>query len=149
MARYTGTVPTTWSPGELFAYMADVHNFAEWDPGTRRVTQVVGDGPGADAEYRVEVDAGGRTIELPYTVQVYDAPRRIVLEGSTRVFELHDEITVSAVRAGAAVTYDARVELRGVLRVLDPLLARSFRKNGDRAARGLRSVLAQRAPGAV
>ena len=88
-------------------------------------------------------------LELPYAVEVYDAPRRIVLEGSTRVFTLHDEITISPVRAGAAVTYDAEVELRGVLRVLDPLLACSFRKNGDRAARGLRSVLAQGAPGAV
>ena len=33
MARYTVSVRTSMSPEEAFDYMADLRNFAEWDPG--------------------------------------------------------------------------------------------------------------------
>jgi len=42
---------------------------------------------------------------------------------------------------GAVVTYDARLEPRGMLRLADPLLGLAFRRIGDRAAAGLRRVL--------
>ncbi len=40
MARFVDSVPAPWSPEDAFSYMADVTNFAEWDPGTHRVEQV-------------------------------------------------------------------------------------------------------------
>ena len=33
MARYMTRVRTDMAPSEAFAYMADLRNFAEWDPG--------------------------------------------------------------------------------------------------------------------
>ena len=36
MARYVTTVRTSWAPEVAFGYMADLRNFAEWDPGVRR-----------------------------------------------------------------------------------------------------------------
>ena len=42
MARFVDSVPASWSQDEAFSYMADVTNFAEWDPGTNRVMQVDG-----------------------------------------------------------------------------------------------------------
>lgn len=44
MARYITTVRTRRSVADAFAYMADLRNFAEWDPGVRKVVQVDGDG---------------------------------------------------------------------------------------------------------
>ena len=49
MARYSTTVRTPRSPDEAFAYMADLRNFALWDPGVTRVTQVHG-GDGVHGE---------------------------------------------------------------------------------------------------
>jgi hypothetical protein len=53
-----------------------------------------------------------------------------------------DTITVEpAPDGGSRVTYDAVLELRGPLRLADPLLARGFAQVGDRAAAGLRRHL--------
>lgn len=42
---------------------------------------------------------------------------------------------------GTLVTYDADLQLNGVLRLADPLLRLAFGRIGDRAAAGLRRVL--------
>ena len=50
MARYVTTVRTMQTPAEVFAYMADLRNFAQWDPGISKVIQVKGAAGGAGAE---------------------------------------------------------------------------------------------------
>jgi hypothetical protein len=145
MAHYRGTVVTDLSVDELFAYMADVRHFAEWDPGTRRVSQIAGDGPGVGARYRVEVEAGLRTMVLPYTMTTFEAPHRVVLQGQTQWLSLRDEIVVTNSGDGAAaVTYDARVELQGALRVLEPVFGLLFQRTGERGASGLVTTLGGR-----
>jgi hypothetical protein len=52
--------------------------------------------------------------------------------------QLHDEIVVDQVADDTVITYDARITLRGALRVFDALLDRKFRTTGERAAAGLR-----------
>ena len=51
MARYVTTVKTAKTPKQVFAYMADLRNFAEWDPGVKAVKQVQGSGGGKDAVF--------------------------------------------------------------------------------------------------
>jgi carbon monoxide dehydrogenase subunit G len=143
MARFVDTVMTsTWSQDEAFSYMADVRNFAEWDPGTERVVQVQGGGSGPIAEYDVTVKMGSRTMTLRYAVTEWDPPHRVVLEASKPWMRLRDEITIDRVDADTLVTYDARITLRGPLQVFDRLLERQFRKVGERGAAGLRQKLA-------
>ena len=71
MARYVTTVRTTRSPEDAFAYVADLRNFAEWDPGVVAAEQVEGQGIGSDAAYEVTVKNPGRDITLRYrTVEI-------------------------------------------------------------------------------
>ena len=49
MAHYVTTIPSSKTPEEAFAFMADIRNFAQWDKGVIKVVQVVGDGAGHDA----------------------------------------------------------------------------------------------------
>ncbi|MCH9721067.1 MAG: SRPBCC family protein, partial [Actinomycetia bacterium] len=51
MARYVTKVRTSRTPQEAFAYLADLRNFAEWDPGVKAVKQVEGSGGGPDAVF--------------------------------------------------------------------------------------------------
>ena len=145
MARYRTLVPTAWRPEDAFAYMADVRNFAAWDPGVRRVTAVRGDGPGLGAVYEVEVRVGAASLVMRHEVIEWEPPRRLVLLASTRTLRSVDEVRVDPASdppsEGAVVTYDARLEPRGMLRLADPLLGLAFRRIGDRAAAGLRRVL--------
>ena len=60
-------------------------------------------------------------------------------ENATSVSE--DTVEVEPRGEGSRLTYDARVELKGAARLLDPLLGLAFRRLGDNAAAGLRREL--------
>ncbi len=137
MARFADSVLTNWTEDDAFAYMADARNFAEWDPGTRKVELIDGGQPGPDAAYDVTVNIGSRATTLRYDTVEWQPPHRVVLTASNSVMQLHDEITIDRVDADTVITYDATITLRGPLKVFDGLLNSRFRTMGERAAAGL------------
>ncbi len=144
MARYIVHVRTPMPPTEAFAYMADLTNFAEWDPGVDRVEQVEGDGAGAWApSFDVAVKVPGRTMTLRYdTVAFDDASTSMTAFAENALLTSEDTITVKADGNGSIVTYDAELKLKGLLGLSDPLLGLTFNQIGDRAAAGLVETLA-------
>ena len=143
MARYIVSVRTPMSPYDAFAYMADLRNFAEWDPGVDRVEQVSGDGAGPGASFDVGVKTPARTITLRYDTVAYDPPNTVLAVAKNALLTSRDTITVQLDDAGdgSIVTYDAVLTLNGPLRLADPLLGLSFQRIGDRAAAGLIAAL--------
>ena len=67
--------------------------------------------------------------------------RTVQIEARTRALTSIDRITIADDGEGCLVTYDARLDLNGTRRVLDPLLRLVFGRIGDRAAAGLESTL--------
>jgi carbon monoxide dehydrogenase subunit G len=145
MARYVTTVRTAKTPQEAFDYMADLRNFAEWDPGVKAVRQVQGAGGGPDSVFDVTVAGIGRDLTLRYLTEEYDAPRNLLVVARSSVFTSIDRITVEPNGTGSVVTYDADLRLNGVLRVGDLGLRLMFGQIGDRAAAGLRRALGAQA----
>jgi carbon monoxide dehydrogenase subunit G len=141
MARYITKVRTGRPADEVFGYLADLRNFAEWDPGVRRVTQVEGDGAGPDAVFDVTVAGVGRDLTLRYRTVEYAPTRDLLVLAESTLFTSEDRITVEVDDAGTVVTYDADLRLNGVLRLADPGLRLVFGRIGDRAAAGLRQAL--------
>jgi hypothetical protein len=129
------------TPQEAFAYMADLGNFVEWDPGVKAVRQVEGSGGGPDAVFDVTVVAPGPDLTLRYVTEEYDAPHNLLVVARSIVFTSIDRITVEPDGTGSIVTYDADLRLNGVLRVGDLGLRLVFGQIGNRAAAGLRRVL--------
>ena len=141
MARYVTTSRSPRPAGEAFAYLADVCNFAEWDPGVRRVSQVQGDGAGVSSVFDVTVAGVGRDLTLRYRTVAYRPPHTVVVRARNLWFTSDDRITVETDRGGCVVMYDADLRLNGVLAIGDPVLALAFDRIGDRAAVGLRDLL--------
>lgn len=141
MARYVTTVRSAKTPKEAFAYMADLRNFAEWDPGVKAVRQVEGSGGGPDSVFDVTVAGPVLDLTLRYVTEEHDAPRNLLVVARSSVFTSIDRITVEPDGTGSVVTYDADLRLNGVLRVGDLGLRLMFGVIGDRAAAGLRRVL--------
>ena len=137
MARYVTTVRTQMAPEAAFVYMADLRNFAEWDPGVKKVVQVVGDGAGAASEFDVTVT--GTT--LRYRTTTYRPSEELVVVAKSRTLTSTDTVTVSTDAEGTVVRYDAVLELNGLLRLADPVLGLAFGRIGNRAAAGLRAAL--------
>lgn len=143
MARYLINVRSPMAPAEAFAYMADLRNFAEWDPGVDQVDQVEGDGPGSDAAFDVGVKLPGWTMTLRYETVVYDeAATTVTAFAENAVFTSEDTITVVPDGDGSIVTYDAVLKMKSLLGLSDPLLQLSFNQIGGRAAAGLVDALA-------
>ena len=141
MARYVTTVRSAKTPQEAFAYMADLGNFVEWDPGVKAVRQVEGSGGGPDAVFDVTVVAPGPDLTLRYVTEEHDAPHNLLVVARSIVFTSIDRITVEPDGTGSLVTYDADLRLNGVLRVGDLGLRLVFGQIGNRAAAGLRRAL--------
>lgn len=137
MARYTTTIRSPWPAQRAFAYMADLSNFEEWDPGVSSSTVVPGTGPGVGAQYDVKVTG----TELRYEVLEHDAPRRTVAEATSKMLRSYDVITVTETATGCDVHYDATLELNGLLRLAEPLLGLMFTRIGDKAAAGMVEAL--------
>ena len=142
MAKYTVSVESSKSVEEAFAYMADLRNFANWDPGVLTVTQVAGDGAGMGSSFDVAVKCVGGGTVLRYETVEYDEPGNLLVEARNSKFTSIDRITVVAKDEGSIVTYAAELLLNGCLSPLNPLLGLVFNRIGDRAAAGLRRVLA-------
>jgi len=140
MARYVTSVRTQRSVADAFAYMADLRNFAEWDPGVSKVVQVEGDGAGPDAVFDVTL-SGRRATTLRYRTVEYTKPNGLLVVADTSLLRSTDRVTVRADGDATVVTYDADLSLKGPLRLAGPLLAIAFKRIGDRAAAGLLRVL--------
>lgn len=142
MARYVTSISTPTSPEDVFAYMADLRHFADWDPGVKKVAQAAGDGAGPDAAFDVTVKGPVGDMTLQYRTLTWRPPTSVVVEASNLWMTSHDRIVVEAAAGGGStVTYDAEVRLRGPLHVADALMAAGFDKIGAAAADGLRRVL--------
>jgi len=147
MARYIVHVRTERSPQQAFEYMADMENFAAWDPGVIDVTQAGGDGAGLGAAYDVAVRGIARPLVLRYNTIEYDAPHSVVVQADSRLLTSLDRISIEPDGDGSIVTYDAELTLNGLLALADPILKLLFGRIGDRAAEGLVDVLdGQRIP---
>ena len=141
MARYVTRVKTPLAAGAAFDYVADLTNFADWDPGVRRSIQVDGEGSALGAAYDVTVAAVPRDLTLRYEVVEHDPPRTCLVVARSAMFTSTDRITVMPDGDGSIVTYDAELALNGPLGLFDPVLRLAFGRIGDRAAAGLRRVL--------
>lgn len=141
MARYSTTIRTDRSADDAFAFMSNLRNFQDWDPGVKEATQVVGDGGGPEAEFDVVVDAPGKGMTLRYVTTEYQAPKRVVVRAESSLLTSLDRIDVAADGTGSRVTYDAELTLNGPLRVLDIALKPLFDRIARRADQGLQHAL--------
>ena len=141
MACYKATVDTPRPPDEVFAYLSDFANAAEWDPGTVH-SERLGEGPlGEGAEFRLVAAFLGRKTTLTYRITEYQPPHAVMLRGENSTVVSLDRITFEPSDDGTWIVYDADLTLKGPLKLADPLLALAFNRVGDHAVAGLRNTI--------
>lgn len=153
MAHFRTTLSSTAPVAEAFERLADFAAAAEWDPGVTQAPLVSGEPGRVGASYAVVAQFGPRRVPLEYRIvereePTDDRPGRVVLVADGGTFTSHDTITVGPGDAGAEVSYDAILTLRGPARVMDLPLHLAFQVIGRRAEAGLRDELARLAAAA-
>ena len=133
------TVPRP--PSEAFAYVADFETVAEWDPGIQSSRRVSGDG-GVGTVYDVQAYFRGKTVPFTYTVTELEQGRRVVLDGVGEKATSRDTIVFEPAGGGdTRITYTADFRLKGLLRLVEPFLGRTFTTLAQRALAGLEAEL--------
>lgn len=143
MANYTGTVQSPRPVGEVFRYMADFSNTKDWDPNiTETAVTSTGDPVRVGATFHVVQGSGLTKVELDYETVELEQDRRVVLRSETDSLVSVDTITVEPEGAGAVVTYDVEITLKGVRKVADPVMDLVLQRIGTKAREGLQEQLA-------
>ncbi|HLY48697.1 MAG TPA: SRPBCC family protein [Solirubrobacteraceae bacterium] len=146
MARYHASTDTQQAPEAVFTYLSDFSTAAEWDPGVVEAERLDDHPIGEGTRFRLVAEFIGRRSPLTYRIVEYDPPHRITFLGENATVTSRDRIAFEPVEDGTRVTYDADLQLKGLLRVIDPLLQLAFNRTGDRALDGLRRVLSRAHP---
>lgn len=143
MASYSATVTSPHPPEQVFLYLADFRSVAEWDPSIRSCEHTNSIGPLAvGAVFRVSTQVAGRDVVIDYETKELEAPRKIFLRGENSSLVSLDTISIEmAPDGGSNVTYDAVIELKGALKLADPLLDLGFQRLGNQARDGLAQKL--------
>jgi Polyketide cyclase / dehydrase and lipid transport len=142
MPRYRATLETTKRLERVFTYLSNLSNSPEWNPG---VIEARGgdDGPlGCGSTFEVQSDVLGRRLKFNYQIIVFDPPRSVTLRGDSALAVAIEQIDLAPTHTGCRITYDADLKPKGALMVLEPLLARRFQAQFDRAIAGLKERLA-------
>jgi carbon monoxide dehydrogenase subunit G len=141
MARYHATLETPQTTEEVFAYLSDFSTAETWDPGVLEAERLGPEPTGEGSEFRLVAQFMGRTTPLTYRIVGYDPPRAVTFLGENAMVTSRDRIVFEPLGDGTRVTYDADLQLKGALRIADPLLQVAFNRTGARALEGLRRVL--------
>ncbi len=129
------------SVADVFGYVADFSNAAEWDPGIAEATKIT-DGPvRTGSEFDVVALFRGKRHRFHYVVTDFEQERRIVLTGNGHRAQSVDEISFEPAEDGSRIIYIVDFQLKGIYRPAGPLLLPVLSRMGDHALAGLKAVL--------
>jgi len=113
------------APAEVFAYLSNLNNLAEWQTGITeaRITSQGEVGVGATA--LVTRELMGQRIEAPLTVTEYEPPRRIAIGSEVSGVKVHATLDLAPAENGEATDLDFAMEIRGSMltRFMEPMIA--------------------------
>lgn len=140
MPETTETASFARPQDEVFRYLADFGNLAEWDPSFEE-SRRLDDGPlRVGARFHAVISAAGNEIPMELEITEYDEPRRVSLTGSGDGFDTSEDITVEPTDEGCEVTYHSRFETEKS-DLLDAAAQPAFWAVGKAAMRGMKQRL--------
>lgn len=143
MTRVSKSIVVPKPAEEVFAYLADFSNTAEWDPGVAEAVKTTEGPVGVGSTFDLVTLFRGRRIPVSYQVAVYEPSSRVVLVGSNQNFQGTDDIGVSPEGDGARVDWNVVFEMKGLRKLFQPFLRGTFEKLSTEAMEGLESTLSR------
>jgi uncharacterized protein YndB with AHSA1/START domain len=128
-------------PEEVFAFVADARNRPLWDEsvGTEELTSPEPIGVGSTV--RTGLRSMGRDYVLTWEVTEHEPPSRQAIESTSGPFHTTLAYQLRPHDGGTLVQFSVTGHPTGMLRLLQPLIARSTQKNLDRGFPRLKRLL--------
>ena len=111
-------------PEEVFAYLADLDNVAEWQTGVISAERTSPGEMGVGTTVQVVRELMGQRIAAPLTVTEYDPPRRMVIGSEVSGVKARAELDIAPAGDGATDLSFA-MEIRGSMLTtfMEPMIA--------------------------
>jgi uncharacterized protein YndB with AHSA1/START domain len=136
-----GSITISRSVEEIFAYMTDIGNFAEWNEQAGPSEQT-SDGPvGVGATYRGSYDFMGRKMEWTSEITEYEPNRKMTQKVDMGVAVMGMSWLVEPVEGGTKVTIISEGEMGGLGKLAGPLMDRTMRKQMEGNLARLKALL--------
>ena len=126
---------------EVFAFVGDFVNSATWDLGVAEASKVTEGPVGVGTRYELIVLFNGKRMPMTYEVTAHEPPRRVELRGTGSTVNAVDDIRFETTPIGTRIRYTAELRLKGVLRVMEPLIRGKLKETGRRAMAGMKAAL--------
>ncbi|HEU0023366.1 MAG TPA: SRPBCC family protein [Thermoleophilaceae bacterium] len=128
-------------PDEVFAFVADARNRPLWDDSVDREELTSPEPIGVGSTVRTELTSMGRRYEYTWEVVQHEPPSRQTIESTSGPFPITLAYELSGRDGGTRVEFAVTGRPAGVLRLLQPLIARNTQQNLDRGFPRLKEVL--------
>lgn len=136
----TGTIRA--APEDVFRYLADLENWPRWQSDMKSASLASGERGQVGAVYRYLSKAMGMTFDSTVRLTRVDPPREVAFEGDwTGMIRPVGRYLVEPAPEGSRVTLNPRPEVRGVGRIMEPLIAFMGRRLNEEHLEALRREL--------
>jgi len=141
MANIEGTIFIERPPGLVFDFVADERHEPAYNPQMVQVEKLT-DGPvGVGTTYRAWMRSGTRTEEMLIETTRFDPPRIICSSTIPRNMTVHGTLEFSPEGEGTRMSWSWRLEPKGFLRMLRPVVDLLGRRQEKRIWTGLKGLL--------
>jgi uncharacterized protein YndB with AHSA1/START domain len=112
------------APEHVFGFLVDLENWPKWQSDMKSATLAEGQRGELGAVYRYVSKAMGMTFDSTVQLTKVDPPREVAFEGDwTGIIRPNGRYLVEPAPEGCRVTLNPRPEVRGIGRVMEPLIS--------------------------
>ena len=130
---------------EVFDYVSDVGNYPEWMAHALEVGKDTAGPPQQSDRFTLAIKSVGRRFETPYERTSYEANRQYTDRAvGGPVPNQRWDSTFQEVPRGARLTRAVEAEMKGILKLLEPIQERSAERGLRRDLQTLKDVLEAR-----
>ena len=126
---------------EVFAYVEDARNRPAWDGSVDSEELTSPEPIGVGTTVRTTLTSMGREYEYTWEVVEHQPPHRMTIESTSGPFQTTLVYRLTAEGDGTGVEFSVTGRPTGLLRLLEPLIARNTQRNLDRGFPRLKQVL--------
>ena len=126
---------------EAFDYIADFRTTTQWDSTADSARKITSGPLGVGTRFEVVCRHPLGRITLHYTITRYEPGQMLCLHGSSRFFDIDDEIRFTAIGSGTRVDYRAGFTFRQPLKYISGKFRAGLERMGQASVQGLKRAL--------
>ncbi len=126
---------------EVFPFVADARNRPKWDQSVDSEELTSPEPIGAGSTIRTRLRSMGRDYEIDWVIREFEPPSRMLIESTSGPFPTTLVFLLSDRGASTGVDFTVTGRPGGLLRLMQPLLARNTQGNLDRGFPRLKRLL--------